>query len=215
MIYNGWCRETMRKSPPPEKETCTELYEKFLCDNLPGLARYARMLAGNREDAHDVLADTLVKVQKAWPRIVRMEYPLAYVRRILANTVISSKRRWSHRHIALTSSGSVPEGAATDVTGVVDRLDELAQLLLTLTHRQRSMIVMRYYLDLSDLEIATELRCSQVTVRATISRALSGLRITVLESGEEPDPASAVRVARSRVDALTRQLSAVGFCQQA
>ncbi|RIJ71380.1 SigE family RNA polymerase sigma factor [Nakamurella silvestris] len=186
----------MKDDPPPDSASCEALYEQFLTEHLPGLARYARMLAGNREDAHDVLADTLVKVQNAWPRIVRMEYPLAYVRRILANTVISSKRRWSHRHITLTVTGMVPESTAGDATGQVDRLDELQQLLLTLTHRQRSMIVMRYYLDLSDQEIASQLRCSQVTVRATISRALGSLRIIIQESPEEPEPSGVSARAR-------------------
>jgi len=153
-------------------------FETFLDEHMDGLARYARVLAGNRDAAHDLLADSLIKAQNAWPKIVDMEFPLAYVRKILATTAISEKRKWSTRNIAPTFSGELPEVQTADQSAKVDRLDELQRLLVNLSQRQRSMVVMRYYLDLTDDEIADQLGCTSVTVRSTISRALGSLRIT-------------------------------------
>ncbi|RIJ71371.1 SigE family RNA polymerase sigma factor [Nakamurella silvestris] len=151
-------------------------FERFLDAHLTGLLKYARVLTHNRDDAHDAVTDCLIKVQPQWARIATLEQPLAYVRKVLVNTVISDHRRWSKRMICLTVSGELPEVEGQDHSSDIDHLDHLGRLLLTLSSRQRAMIVMRYYLDLTDVEIAAQLGCSQATVRATICRALGSLR---------------------------------------
>jgi len=151
-------------------------YDLFLDAQLAGLARYARALTHDRQDAHDALADCLIKIQANWTTVSRMEKPLAYVRKALMNTVISEHRRWGSRNIQLTTSGALPETAGVDRCAHVDHADEIRRLLSTLTDRQRAMLVMRFYLDLTDSEIAAELDCSAATVRATICRTLGTLR---------------------------------------
>lgn len=175
-------------------------YESFLADHLDSLARYARVLTGNRDDAHDALTDCLIKVQHSWQNITTVDQPLAYVRKMLSNTVISSKRRWSHRNIRVTDSGFIPEAGAEDRSAIVDRLDELHRMLRTLTERQRTMVVMRYYLDLAPSDIAAELGCTEVTVRSVISRALSTLRTNpmLVDRADYSSPGPTPPATRSR-----------------
>ena len=151
-------------------------FDLFLDGHLNDLARYARVLTHDREQAHDCLADCLIRVQQRWPRIAEMEQPVAYIRKMIANTVISSNRRWSNRNIQITATGELPETCTEDKVSAIDQTDELQQMLSSLTTRQRAMVVMRFYLDWTDAAIAAELGCSEVTVRSSISRALLALR---------------------------------------
>lgn len=156
-------------------------FEEFVASELPSLTRYARVLTGDRHDAHDVLADALVTAHQRWKRIGRMAHPTAYVRRIVTTTFLARKRRWSTRHIRLTRSGQPPEPAPTgpllEPTRRIDDREQLHHLLARLPDRQRAALVLRYFLDLSDAEIARELQCAQATVRSLVSRGLAALRI--------------------------------------
>src|ERR1700712_556151 len=72
-------------------------FEEFLDAELDGLGRYARVLTGDRQQAHDTLAEALIKVQMHWKRIALMDRQLAYVRRIVTNTYLQEKRSWADR----------------------------------------------------------------------------------------------------------------------
>ena len=108
--------------------------------------------------------------------------PDAYQRRILVNT---SNRRF-RRHRVTEQSGDPPEIA---VEGPADLVGERAALLAALRElppRQRAVVVLRYWEDLTDVQIATALGCSPGTVRSQLSRALAKLRESpVLGEGEE------------------------------
>ncbi|SDO62521.1 RNA polymerase sigma-70 factor, sigma-E family [Nakamurella panacisegetis] len=153
-------------------------FEQFLDSELDALARYARAISGDREQAHDILAEAMIKTQKAWPRINHAENPVAYVRRIITNTLISQQRSWVSRHIFTTRTGELPDTAVAAGSATLETRDELDQRLRTLAPRQRAALVLRYYLDLDDEAIAAELQCSVSSVRSYISRGLSALRIT-------------------------------------
>lgn len=152
-------------------------FEQFLDRELEGLTRYARLLCGDRDRAHDVLTDALVKAQAAWPRITLTDRPIAYVRRIVTNTLTSERRSWFARTITLTRSGELPDTPAPAAGARVEDRDALDRLLQTLPDRQRTAVVLRYYLDLGDDEIAAEMRCSVSAVRSYISRGLAALRV--------------------------------------
>lgn len=175
-------------------------FDEFLNAELPGLRRYAAMLAGDRQRAHDVLADALLAAHLGWQRIGSMEFPTAYVRRIVTSTFLSEKRRWSVRMILPTRSGQLPDVALPDPAGGVDDRGQLHQLLAALPPRQRAAIVLRYYLDLPDTEIAAELGITAGAVRTAISRALTSLRIAAQDpagaagTSADRDPARPVRV---------------------
>lgn len=174
-------------------------FGEFLDAELDGLVRYAAVLTGDRDQAHEALADALEKTQHRWDRIGRMDYPAAYVRRIVTSMFLSQRRRWSARMIRPTRSGELPERATADRTHVIDDRAEIVQLLAELPARQRVVVVLGYYLGLSNAEIATELGITAGAVRTAHSEAMRRLRIAVdaQESGgysardvqESPDSA--------------------------
>ena len=151
-------------------------FDEFLATELESLRRYARLLTGSRDTAHDVLADALVKAHLRWNKIGRMEFPSAYVRSMVTNGFLSERRRWSHRFISATRTGELPEASTPPVDRSVDDRDQLEQMLLKLPQQQRAAIVLRYYFDLPDEKIAGELRCSAGAVRSYISRGLGAIR---------------------------------------
>jgi RNA polymerase sigma-70 factor (sigma-E family) len=151
-------------------------FEEFLDGELDSLRRYARLLTGSRDSAHDVLADALIKAHLRWPKIGRMQFPAAYVRSMVTNGYISERRSWRSRFIAATRSGELPEIAVAQASRSVEDRDQLEQLLMGLPQQQRAAIVLRYYFDLTDAAIASELQCSPGAVRSYISRGLSAIR---------------------------------------
>lgn len=173
-------------------------FEEFLAAEMATLSRYARVLTGDRDLAHDVLADALIRAQLKWTRIGSMERPGAYVRSIVTNGFFSEKRRWSSRFIRATYSGELPDRAGPGGGGAVDDRDQLDQMLRTLPRQQRAAIVLRYYLDLPDPDIAAELRCSESAVRSYISRGLAAVREQEGGDGRAASP-PAIRSTHSRL----------------
>lgn len=151
-------------------------FEEFLDEQLEPLRRYSRLLTGDRETAHDVLADALVKAHLRWSRIEPLEYRAAYVRSMVTNGYLSEKHRWAARFIRLTASGDIPETSVPASQSAVDNRDLLDRLLRALPRQQRAAIVLRYYLDASDQQIAEELNCSLGAVRSYVSRGVAALR---------------------------------------
>ena len=159
-----------------------EDFSVFAAARWPGLVRLAFGLTGDRWAAEDIAQTTLARAYVAWRRVSRADDPDAYLRRILVNT---SNRRF-RRHRVTEQSGDPPEIA---VEGPADLVGERAALLAALRElppRQRAVVVLRYWEDLTDVQIATALGCSPGTVRSQLSRALAKLRESpVLGEGEE------------------------------
>jgi RNA polymerase sigma-70 factor (sigma-E family) len=150
-------------------------FDLFVASTWPRLRRAAYALTGNTADAEDLVQTVLVKAYAVWPR-VRRDDPVAYVRRGLVNAYIDTWRR--RRRLQFHSVQEVPEVASSDVSsGVEDRVD-LKAALAALSPRERSMVVMRYYLDLPEAEVARALDCAPGTVKSTCSRAMAKLRIS-------------------------------------
>lgn len=140
----------------------------------------ALLLTGSAPAAEDLLQETLAALYPKWTRVTAAEQPVAYVRRALANRFVSSTRRPSARDVAVWE---LPDGPADlDLAGVVADRRLLWQLLLTLPERQRTAIVLRYFHDLPDAEIAPAVGCREVTVRSLISRGLAVLRARATEA---------------------------------
>ena len=72
-------------------------FDEFLDAELDGLRRYAQVLTGNRQQAHDTLAESLIKVQSHWRRIEVLDRPLPYVRRVVTNQFLQERRSWAAR----------------------------------------------------------------------------------------------------------------------
>jgi RNA polymerase sigma-70 factor (sigma-E family) len=138
---------------------------------LPALLRFAHALTGNPHDASDLVQEVLERVGVRWASIGRgTGGPDAYVRRAMVNARTS---RWRRRRPE-TLVDQIPDAAAP----VRDRFDDepLWQALRDLPQRQRAVIVLRYYEDLSEAEIAATLGVSTGTVKSQASRAIATLR---------------------------------------
>ena len=141
----------------------------------PGLVRLAFGLTGDRWLAEDLAQTALASAYASWWRVRKADDPDAYVRRILIN---ASKSRWRRRRAAEQPGGppaEVPDPAADPAAAVGERSALLAALS-TLPPRQRAVVVLRYWEDLTDAQAAALLGCSASTVRSQAARALAKLR---------------------------------------
>ncbi|MEV0721950.1 SigE family RNA polymerase sigma factor [Micromonospora purpureochromogenes] len=156
-------------------------YEEFADSRLTALLRYAVMLTGDPHQAQDLVQDTMVRVQLNWRRVARADSPERYVRRMLTNQYVDWRRgSWMRRVLLRGEPDESAPPAADHAQDAVDR-DQVWSLLARLPRRQRASLVLRYYEDLPDAEIAEILGCAVGTVRSSISRALATLRAEHLE----------------------------------
>ena len=155
-------------------------FAEFVGARWASLYRLAYLLAASPTGAEDLLQTTLEKAYVNWPRISAMEFPEAYVRRMLANTLVSSRRRaW----IGEQPWDELPEtaGAFAEVP-VLDR-SLIWPLVCALPDRQRAVIVLRYYEDLSEAQIADALGCAAGTVKSQSSAAIVALHRALAATG--------------------------------
>jgi RNA polymerase sigma-70 factor (sigma-E family) len=153
-----------------------EQFRHFVEGRSLALLRTAYALCGDRHAAEDLVQGALAKLYRRWQKV---EDPEGYIRRIIYNDQVSRWRRLSV--LREEPVEAVPEGALPDrVAGVDDRLD-VWELLQQLAPRQRAVLVLRYYEDLSEREIAALLGCSLGTVRSQASRAIARLRVLAPE----------------------------------
>ncbi|MGC4886105.1 SigE family RNA polymerase sigma factor [Micromonospora sp. DT227] len=156
-------------------------YEEFVDARLGALLRYAVMLTGDPHQAQDLVQETMVRVQLHWRRVARADAPERYVRRMLTNQFVDWRRgSWARRVLLRGEPDDAVPAPADHAQSAVDR-DQVWSWLSRLPRRQRAALVLRYYEDLSDAEIADVLGCAVGTVRSSISRALATLRAEHLE----------------------------------
>jgi RNA polymerase sigma-70 factor (sigma-E family) len=153
-------------------------FDRFVADSATPLLRTAYLIVGDLHEAEDLVQETLFKVAKRWPRVSRMEHPAAYARRILVNQALRGGPGRSRRRGEL-SDVRVAEAAAP---AALDTHDELHAALAALPPRQRAVLVLRYFLDLPEAEVAAAMRCSLGTVKSTASRGLARLEQTLRPS---------------------------------
>ena len=159
----------------------------FVRTHTPALLRTAYLLTGTSGAAEELVQDTLVRLYPKWSKVEAAELPLAYVRRSLANAYVNQHRR--HRRELVVEL--VPEGVdAADANARFDDRDEVWALLRTLPDRQRAALVLRYFHDLPDEEIARALDCRVGTVRSLVSRGLANLRegSGIAKAAGQPEP---------------------------
>ena len=154
-----------------------EEFELFAARELPGLLRYAVMLTGDRELARDLVQDVMLKAHAQWRQVSGADHPRLYVRTMITRAHISWRRRWSVRNVLIAfDSDHEPAPSPDHAVNLTDRAD-VWQRLASLPRQQRAVLVLRYYEQLTDTEIATVLGCSAGTVRGYASRALATLRL--------------------------------------
>ena len=154
-------------------------FREYVRTQRPALMRFATVLTGQTWLAEDVVSDALGRAFERWDGIAAMAHPHAYVRRMVVNEYLSWRRRLQRS--ALYADLHEHGADVTDGTDEHAEREAMIALLDRLPRRQRAAVVLRYYLGLSDAEVAAELGCRQSTVRSQISRALATLRIDISE----------------------------------
>jgi RNA polymerase sigma-70 factor (sigma-E family) len=149
-------------------------FREFVRANIGRFSRAAFLLTGSHAQAEDLLQTALIKVAVRWNRVVAAGDPEAYVRRVLYHEHVTMwrRRRWREH-----STAELPEHRAVgDITDDAVRRVVLRQALARLTPRQRAVIVLRYFEDMSEVDTAQVLGCSVGTVKSQTSHALKRLR---------------------------------------
>ena len=146
-------------------------FDEFVATRSAALLRTAYLLTGDHGLAEDLLQTALAKCWFAWARIDGPPEP--YVRRTLVTTYATWwRRKWRGER----PSGSLPDRPDPSGTATVEDRDALWRALGTLPRRQRAVVVLRYYEDLSEADTAVALGISTGTVKSQAAKALSALR---------------------------------------
>lgn len=142
-------------------------FDAFARARLAELLRFGYALTGDQDMAADLVQDALVRTGLRWSR-VRATDPEGYVRRVMVNTQISWWRRRRREQLTASPPDIGYEPPTAD--------DSMWMLLADLPPRQRAVLVLRYYEDLSEVQIAAVLGCSVGTVKSQAARAIGKLR---------------------------------------
>ena len=155
-----------------------EDFDEFAAAAWPRLRWSAYLLTSDHHLAEDLAQGALARTYARWSK-VRHDDALAYSRRVLVNLNIDRLRRRRLREVPETHApeGAAPDRPAEDLAARAEVLD----LLATLTDKERRVVVLRHYFDLSEADVAAELGIAPGTVKSTLSRALGKLRVSATE----------------------------------
>jgi RNA polymerase sigma-70 factor (sigma-E family) len=162
-------------------------FDRFVAESTDGLVRTAYLIVWDLHEAEDLVQETLVKVARRWPKVSRMDHPDAYARRILLNLTLRGSPKRSRRMAELSETRPVDSAVPA---APLDTHDELHAALAALPPRQRAVLVLRYFLDLPEAEVAAALQCSLGTVKSTASRGLARLEQTLRPTSDTRSIAS-------------------------
>lgn len=169
--------------------------DRLLAERGDHLLHAAIALTGSRVDAEDLLQAAIERLLRRSPRVDDLE---AYLRRILYNLAADSWRRRGAWHRVPRLLPSQPsDGTGPDPVTTVDLRDALVRALRELPPRQRTVVVLRYWEQLTQAETAELLGCSEGTVKSTASRGLSRLR-ELTAPWHDPQPHLADDAARTK-----------------
>jgi RNA polymerase sigma-70 factor (sigma-E family) len=163
----------------------TDDFDQFVAANVDDLLRTAYLIAWDQAEAEDLVQECLLKVARRWSRVRSMDQPRAYARRILINLATDGARGRARRRVELDP---VPNGGAersVDPLAAFDTHAELVEALGRLPPRQRAVLVLRYFHDLTEVQAAEILGCPPGTVKSNASRGLARLR-EVFELSPQP-----------------------------
>jgi len=149
-------------------------FRDFVAARSPALVRSAWLLTGNEATAEDLVQTALAKTWSRWAQLTRQDAPEAYVRRVMLSTYLTWHRRRWHGEVPVAS---VPDTLhAPDVHREADLRQTMAAALSTLPPRQRAVVVLRFFDDMTEAQAADALDCSVGTVKSQTAKALVKLR---------------------------------------
>lgn len=150
-------------------------FSEFAYSRWPGLVRLGYAVTGDRGLGEDLAQTALANAYASWSRVRRADDPDAYLRRIALNVHRGSfRKRRVNEH--LTASPPDVAAAVPDPAGQHGERASVITALATLPRRQREVIVLKFWLDLTEAQVAATLGCSVGTVKSQASRALARLR---------------------------------------
>jgi RNA polymerase sigma-70 factor (sigma-E family) len=149
-------------------------FREYVTARSRSLLRTAYLLTGNRADAEDLVQAALAKTYLAWDRIEDRSALDGYVRRAMVNTHISW---WRRRRLEEYPTDEIPDQPVADHSGTSELQDSLRRAVNRLPQRMRAAVVLRYFEDMTEAEVADALGVSLGTVKSTVSRAVAKLRI--------------------------------------
>jgi len=155
-------------------------FEQYVAARGMALVRFAILLTGDDHRAEDLVQDVLARAYLRWERIGRTDVPDLYLRRMLVNASRSWWRRRTNRELPVDRPAETP--TTGDLGTESAERDAMWRLIARLPHRQRAVLVLRYYEDLDDATIAQILDCSAITVRTHAMRGLTTLRRYITRS---------------------------------
>ena len=150
-----------------------EQFREFMRGRWPAMVRLAYGLTGDLGHAEDVAQAAFARAYASWGRVARTGDPDAYVRRIVIN---ENHSRFRRRRVAESLVDAVPEPLPQPQPDPLSGSAALLRALRRLGPRQRAVIVLRFWMDMSEAETAAALNCSVGTVKSQASRALAALR---------------------------------------
>ncbi|MFI5910984.1 SigE family RNA polymerase sigma factor [Dactylosporangium sp. NPDC051541] len=151
-----------------------EGFDDFVRLRGAALLRFAYVLCGDAHLAEDIVQEVLARMHPRWGRVTVMDSPEAYVRTAIVRQFLSWRRRRSAGE-AVVAEVPEPPGLDEPQQRVLAR-DQMWQLLAGLPRSQRAVLVLRFYCDLPDADIAVLLDCRETTVRSQAARALARMR---------------------------------------
>lgn len=143
------------------------------------LLRTASVIAWDDDVAEDLVQECLLRLARRWPRVRKMELPLAYARQVLINVALDDRRRRSRRQVELRADETEREVIDLQAEAALETLGQRSELIDAfgrLSPQQRTVLMLRYFHDLSEAQIAGLLGCSTGTVKSSASRGLARLR---------------------------------------
>jgi RNA polymerase sigma-70 factor (sigma-E family) len=149
-------------------------FAAFVEARSAALLRAGWLLCGDWQLAEDLVQGTLLDAWRHWARLDAVDSRAAYVHRMLTNRFLSSRRRRQSTEIPVRAIREVPVDA--DPTAAADLRQTVRAALAALPARQRAVLVLRYFLDLSEAQTAQALGCSPGTVKSQSAKALQSLR---------------------------------------
>jgi RNA polymerase sigma-70 factor (sigma-E family) len=171
----------IRTAPGSRAQRAKSDFEQFVATSSDALLRTGYLLVWDPAEAEDLVQECLLAVARRWPRVRKMDHPHAYARRVLINLALDGAKRRTRYRQELIGDESATLWARADESSdyrlnAVGVRAELIEALGTLPPRQRAVLVLRYFEDLSEAQVAELLGCSVGTVKSSASRGLARLQ---------------------------------------
>jgi RNA polymerase sigma-70 factor (sigma-E family) len=171
ILYVDTAKAEIPSRSPAAAHAVTALYEAHAL----GLVRLAVVMTGDQGGAEDIVQDAFLGLYRRWDRLTDLPHPLAYLRASVLNGCRTALRRRSRADRRLHCLSEAPSESAETSALVSEEQLAVARAIRDLPDRQREALVLRYYLDMSEADVAEAMRISRGAVKSATSRALAAV----------------------------------------